>query len=269
MKYKINDKDFQIEVNGERSFGEDETLFLKDDNLIAHTPWQKAGFTLIPLLNPGDFDILHNGLRQYLSALITRFEPNLPANFIIEKYHQLIGDNQRLHIAIINETKQVDYRHLPIPVQTIIEQVEAEVKIPLTVLNPNTQEYHFSYRIVRPGKSDFNALHRDGWHPELKNCLNLYLPVAGSNELSSLCLIPGSHYWPEKTVERTLTGAIMNGSQYTVPGLTATSNELNLVRPNPVKNQALLFTPYLIHGGAANLNRDITRVSVEIRFWRR
>ncbi len=84
-----------------------------------------------------------------------------------------------------------------------------------------------------------------------------------------MCLIPESHYWPEKTVERTLNGAIMNGSQYTVPGLTATSQHLNLIRPNPTGNQALLFTPYLIHGGAANLDQDTTRVSVEIRFWRR
>ncbi|MDQ4142017.1 MAG: phytanoyl-CoA dioxygenase family protein, partial [Bacteroidota bacterium] len=258
MKYQINNKDFQIEVNGARSFGNDEVLFLKDDNLIAHTSWQKEGFTLFPLLDSADFDFLNVGLKTNLTQLISKYESKLPSNFKIEDYHQVVSDNQALHLAIINEAKQVDYQNFPIPIETIIEQVEEEVKIPLTVLNPNTKEYHFSYRIVRPGKSDFNALHRDAWHPELKNCLNLFLPVAGSNELSSLCLIPGSHYWPEKTVERTLAGAIMNGSQYTVPGLTATSNELKLVRPNPVNNQALLFTPYLIHGGAANLNEDTT-----------
>ncbi|MDQ3290525.1 MAG: phytanoyl-CoA dioxygenase family protein, partial [Bacteroidota bacterium] len=207
--------------------------------------------------------------KTYLTQLIGKYQSHLPLNFKIEDYHQVVAEDQALHLAIINEAKLVDYKDFPIPIKTIIERVEEEVKIPLTVLNPNTQEYHFSYRIVRPGKSDYNALHRDAWHPELKNCLNLYLPVAGSNELSSLCLIPGSHFWPEKTVERTLAGAIMNGSQYTVPGLTDTSNELKLVRPNPVNNQALLFTPYLIHGGAANLNQDTTRVSVEIRFWRR
>lgn len=269
MKYQINNKDYQIEVNGARTFGKDAVLFLEDDNLIAHTSWQQEGFTLFPLLAPSDFDVLNISLKQYLGQLINKCGLNIPPGFSIEKYHQIILNNQSSHIAITNEAKQVDYQNFPIPIQEIIERVEDEVKIPLTVLNPNTQEYHFSYRIVRPGKSDFNPLHRDAWHPELKSCLNLYLPVAGSNELSSLCLIPASHYWPEKTVERTLTGAIMNGSQYTVPGLTATSNELKLIRPNPVNNQALLFTPYLIHGGAANLNEDITRISVEIRFWRR
>ncbi|PSR53371.1 hypothetical protein AHMF7605_07440 [Adhaeribacter arboris] len=269
MKYQINNKDFQIEVKGERAFGKDAVLFLQDDNLIAQTSWQKEGFTLFPFLNPTDFDFLNAGLKQYLRELIRTFGVNIPSTFNMEKYHEAVADNQELHIAIINEAKQVDYKDFPVPILTIIERIEEEVKMPLTVLNPNTQEYHFSYRIVRPRKSDFNALHRDAWHPELKNCLNLYLPVAGSNELTSLCLIPGSHYWSENTVERTLSGAIMNGSQYTVPGLTATSNELKLIRPNPVKNQALLFTPYLIHGGAANLSEDTTRISVEIRFWRR
>ncbi len=30
----------------------------------------------------------------------------------------------------------------------------------------------------------------------------------------------------------------------------------------------LLFSPYLIHGGAANREPDRTRVSLEMRFWR-
>ena len=269
MKYQINQTDFQIEVNGARSFGKDAVLFLEDDNLIAHTAWQPEGFALIPLLAPEKFKILNNGLEQYLTQIIKKYTANLPPDFTILQYHQVTQRNQPLHLKITNEAKQVNYQNFPIPIATLIERIEDEVKIPLTVLNPNTQEYHFSYRIVRPGLSDFNPLHRDAWHPELKHCLNLYLPVAGSNELSSLCLIPRSHYWPEKTVERTLNGAIMNGSQYTVPGLTATSNDLQLIRPNPTHNQALLFTPYLIHGGAANLNTNITRVSVEIRFWRR
>ncbi len=269
MKYQINHTDYQIEVNGERSFGKDAVLFLEDDNLIAYTDWQQAGFSLIPLFPLPEFNILNAELKQYLTHIINKYVPQLSSDFIIPNYHRITQTNQSLHLAITNEAKQVNYQHFPIPISTLVERVEDEVKIPLTVRNPNTQEYHFSFRIVRPGVSDFNPLHRDAWHPELKHCLNLYLPVAGSNELSSLCLIPGSHYWPEKTVERTLSGAIMNGSQYTVPGLTATSQELNLIRPNPTGNQALLFTPYLIHGGAANLNSDMTRVSVEIRFWRR
>ena len=268
MKYQIDNTVHQLDISGRRSFGENTVLFLEDDNLIANTAWQAAGFTLFSLLEPTAFAALNTALRQLLAQLIHENGLKLSPDFCIEKYH-VAADNQEKHLAIINQAKQRDYRYFPVPIQEIIARVEDEVKIPLTVLNPSTQEYHFSYRIVRPGKSDFNPLHRDAWHPELKGCLNLYLPVAGSNELSSLCLIPGSHYWPEATVERTLAGAIMNGNKYTVPGLTQTINELKLTRPNPTQNQALLFTPYLIHGGAANENEDCTRVSVEIRFWRR
>ena len=43
---------------------------------------------------------------------------------------------------------------------------------------------------------------------------------------------------------------------------------LTLVRPNPGPNEVLVFSPYLIHGGAFNQQTDTTRVSLEMRFWR-
>ncbi|RKE98110.1 hypothetical protein [Ichthyenterobacterium magnum] len=38
-----------------------------------------------------------------------------------------------------------------------------------------------------------------------------------------------------------------------------------MVRPNPKKGEASIFTPFLIHGAAVNKNKDITRVSLELR----
>ena len=43
---------------------------------------------------------------------------------------------------------------------------------------------------------------------------------------------------------------------------------LTLERPNPGLNEVLVFSPYLIHGGAFNQQTDATRVSLEMRFWR-
>jgi len=34
-------------------------------------------------------------------------------------------------------------------------------------------------------------------------------------------------------------------------------------------NQVLVFSPYLIHGGAVNLNSNETRISIEIRLWKK
>jgi ectoine hydroxylase-related dioxygenase (phytanoyl-CoA dioxygenase family) len=42
-----------------------------------------------------------------------------------------------------------------------------------------------------------------------------------------------------------------------------------MIRPNPKPGEMLLFSPYLIHGGGVNFNKDITRVSLEMRFFRK
>ena len=39
-----------------------------------------------------------------------------------------------------------------------------------------------------------------------------------------------------------------------------------MIRPNPQNTEALIFTPFLIHGAAVNKNIDITRIALELRF---
>jgi hypothetical protein len=269
MKYQVENKILGMKIEGESAYGPDQVLFLQEDNLIAHTSWQSQGFTLLPLLNQPVFNRLIAGFQSLLIRHMQAIGLPVAGDFNLQHYHRLTARYPDAHLQLINQTKVLDYHLFPVPIAELIARIAAEVQIPLTVLNPSNGEYIFNFRIVRPGYSDFNPLHRDAWHTELKGCLNLYIPVAGSNENSSLCLIPGSHYWPEAAVARTLKGAVMNDRQYTVPGLTGTDKALELIRPNPTGPQVLLFTPYLIHGGAANLNPDTTRISVEIRFWRR
>lgn len=269
MKYQVENKTLAMKVEGESAYGADQVLFLEEDNLIAHTSWQQQGYTLIPLFDQEPFDRFIAGFRSLLIRHMRQIGLPVADDFNLEHYHHLTARYPDAHLQLINKTKVLDYQLFPIPIADLIARIEAEVQVPLTVLNPVTGEYIFNFRIVRPGISDFNPLHRDAWHGELKGCLNLYIPIAGSNDNSSLCLIPGSHYWPEAQVERTRQGAVMNDRQYTVPGLTRTDKPLALIRPNPTGRQVMLFTPYLIHGGAANLNPDTTRISVEIRFWRR
>jgi len=48
----------------------------------------------------------------------------------------------------------------------------------------------------------------------------------------------------------------------------STKHGLDLITPNPGLNEAMIFTPYAIHGGGFNFNTDKTRVSLEMRFWR-
>ena len=59
-----------------------------------------------------------------------------------------------------------------------------------------------------------------------------------------------------------------NNLKFSVPIVVKTSPDLKLIRPNPKNNELMIFSSYLIHGGAKNENKSTTRVSIELRFWR-
>jgi ectoine hydroxylase-related dioxygenase (phytanoyl-CoA dioxygenase family) len=127
----------------------------------------------------------------------------------------------------------------------------------------------FGFRILRPGLNDENPFHRDAWLECMRNTLNVWIPVAGCAANSTLALVPGSHLWRESDVERTKEAAKINGKQYRTPAVVASRPAFNPVKPNPRYTEALLFSPYMIHGGGANGNDDQTRVSIELRFERK
>ena len=127
---------------------------------------------------------------------------------------------------------------------------------------------HFCVRVVRPRSRDNNPPHRDVWLDRLRHAINIYVPLAGSTALSSLPIVPGSHLWAESEIERTVSGARVNGIEFTVPSVVGSTKPLRIVRPDPGLNEFLVFSPYLIHGGAFNQLPDRTRVSLEMRFWR-
>ncbi len=257
-------------ISGERAYGEHVVLLHQHDNLISNTSWGASGYTVAPLFSDhAEFDSLRKGLTNIFIEGIKSVGIIIPSGFQVEKYHSLINDNQALHLEVINQTKLIQIERFPTNVQNLVNRVSEIVGVNVTPHNPQTNEQVFHLRIVRPGRTDFNPLHRDVWLDIYRGCVNIYVPVAGSTISSSLPLVPGSHFWPESQVERTLKGAIMDGAKYHVPGLTNAINELDLVRPNPLYNEALVFSPYLIHGEAVNLNNDDTRVSLEMRFWRK
>lgn len=269
MHYHLNQKTIAINIEGESSFGSDNILSQQDDNLIENTDWKDRGYTIIPFFDPATLATLKKGLADYFIYAMRQAGFDVPDDFDITKYHRLPGLTQEKHLEVISTTKLIEYPNFPIDPALVVELISDLVKVPLTLKNPQTGEEIYHLRIVRPNSSDFNPIHRDGWMDELKHSLNLYAGIAGSTELSSLCVVPGSHLWPESRVEKTINGAIMNGAQYNVPALIQAKEELNLIRPNPGENEVMVFTPYLIHGGAANLNADETRVSLELRLWRK
>ena len=267
MKITVGHEQYVYEVKG-KPFVDDHTRLIdQDEDLTKHSNWHKKGFTIRKLFDESTF----NGFRQHITKILLRKFKNseiiLDANSICQ-YHTKIK-NYDQHLAVVENTKLIGSAELS-PYFEKLEHLVSEIcGIPVQSIKPLNNERVFHFRVVRPNQKDFNPLHKDGWMDELKGCINLYIPICGSNEKSSLILAEGSHLLTEDNFTRTKDGALMNDVQFNVPGLISSKKNLNFVKPNPGLNEILVFSPYLIHGGAMNLNTDETRISLEMRFWRK
>ncbi len=267
MKARLNQQEVEYHIEGPASAGGAEVLLAADTDLTTGTSWAAAGYTVAPWLTPAENTALRNGLAELVRGALRETGLAVPADWPVTAYHQLVGSDAALHLAIVNKTKSYPLAALPLPVAQLEARVSALCGRAVRVFNPATEKAEFHLRLVRPHRSDNNPLHRDVWLARLRNGLNIYFPVAGSTADSSLALAPGSHWWPESQTTRTHAGAVYNGTQYSVPALVAAAEPLHLLRPNPGPDEVLLFSPYLLHGGAVNLNADETRISLEMRFW--
>lgn len=268
MIVRINQQDFTYDVQGEVGRTDGRVLLATDDDLSAGTAWAAAGYTVASFLPPAEQAALREGLAQLVRRALAEAACPVPADFDVAHYHRVVGDDRALHLAVVARTKEYQQASdLPLPAGVLEQRVGELCGRPVQALNPWDGERFFHLRIVRPGQADNNPLHRDVWLPDYHNCLNVYVPVAGSTAQSSLTLVPGSHHWPENRTLRTAGGAVSNGVAFTVPGVLGSAEPLDIIRPNPGPGEVLLFSPYLLHGGAVNLNADETRISLEMRFW--
>ena len=283
IKYQIGDQLFTLELYGEVSTGGEEILILSDRNLLDGTSWNEKGYTIQSFLSNGHFDIIKRGITKKVGELIKRVGGLIDSRFSLDQYHRYVNDQQHLQLTgLIQYGLNVAEFPIDFPIvegrisEILGKRVTAEAKhlnpsdfdTGLSTLKPNKMHV-FNLRIVRPQKmADNNPPHKDVWIDRLRNAVNIYAPLSGSTRESALPVIPGSHLFKESEIERTVGGALVNGVKYSVPCVTAVKGALPVLqRPNPAENEVMVFSPYLIHGGAYNLEKDITRTSLEIRFW--
>lgn len=267
MRYQVNDHIFEYHTEEQRSFGDPLILSEHAVDLTKQMGWHKMGFTIEKLFTSEEQPTFLQETTNLLYQLWRTSGLVVPDNFPLDQYHLLV--NQEQHINAINFTKLVTVKQFPIGIYLLEERISAIMNQKLKVLNPFDNQSVFHFRVIRPLSGDNNPLHRDVWLEDYKDCINLYIPIAGSNGLSSLIISPGSHLWPESKVERTKKGALINEQRFNVPAVTEISGEFEFKRPDPNVGEVLLFSPYLIHGGSVNLNKDITRISIEVRLWKK
>jgi hypothetical protein len=268
---KIEGEDIEMKVDGDTFFGADEILLYNDDDLTKEAVWCKEGYTVTTAFTPHVFNKIYLGITAIVQSILERESGLFFPGFSLEKYHEFCGNNE-LHLRVVEQIqKYMPLQNFPVSFEMLDKKVSEVCGIAVTSNHPTREvSRRFYIRIVRPQKkTDNNPPHRDVWLDRLRDAVNIYLPLAGSNFKSSLPLIPQSHLWKESDIERTVTGATVNGVAFTVPCVVGSKYGLTMIRPRVLNNEVMIFSPYLIHGGGCNLNEDQTRVSVEIRFWRK
>jgi hypothetical protein len=284
-KITVNGRAIEIPVTAERiEAGEDVVLFNQDMPPSFEADWMQTGYTVQDFLTPEENESIKQAAQTGIKNSMD--ELNIPSEgFTLEKYHEFVNDET--HMQVVDQiraggdgTGGIPYNRLPVSLERIEERISQICNCKVVGRKTfNCGEGKtitsscFWVRIVRPQKfKDNNPPHRDNHldrgGDEGKKAVNLYYPLAGSNENSALPIIPGSHLWSEKDTVRTFGQVFVNGVKFTNPAIVDSVHGLNLITPNPKFNQVMVFTPYVIHGGGFNFNSDVTRVSLEMRFWR-
>jgi hypothetical protein len=285
-KITVNNRPVEISVSAEKiCTGEDVVLFNKDKPPSYDSSWAAKGYTIEDFLTLSE----NNAIRATITEVIVNILKKLSIsskNFTLDQYHKFVNDNSHLQVVDLiraggDGSGGIPYEKLPVTLETIEKRISEICNCSVVGRkifdNENGSKIEtkcFWVRIVRPQKfNDNNPPHRDNHlergGSEGKKAVNLYYPLAGSNKDSALPVIPGSHLWSEKDTTRTYGQVLVNGVKFTNPAIVDSVHGLNLLTPNPELNQVMVFTPYLIHGGGFNFNDDITRVSLEMRFWRK
>jgi len=269
VDFTLDGKSYSFPAQATRSHGAAETLFTEQNLFAGDAQWRANGVTVVDLLDPDEALVLAHGMARRAARDLAELQPGLglaaATDAIVNgRYHAVVESNE-IHRQLVRRTANYKHEDLPIPVAEIYRRLGQQVKAQLSELNPKLPTEIVTLRLSRPGSLDFNPPHRDVYLDFYRGTLNVWLPLLGCSENSTLPVVPGSHLWSEDKVERGSTGNLFNNLRFNVPIVFGGPAPLAFVRPKVKLGQALVFTPNLVHGVAMNLGADITRMSLELR----
>ncbi|WP_010522318.1 phytanoyl-CoA dioxygenase family protein [Aquimarina agarivorans] len=264
----IDNELFSFDVVGAFFIGESETLYKSKGNILEKTDWEKEGYKIVSIFDDNEMTSLITSVKENIfKGLQLAGAEVSKKQFKIEDYHKYITNDDQ-HLKVIHHTRSLTNKDFKVDFENLALKFSEHTNTKLTSYIKELKSSHIQIRISRPNSLDINPPHRDGYLSYWKNILNVWIPIAGCNKNSSLPLIPESHLIPENKIIRTNSkGAYINGNQYYVPCIIKTTDgDFKMIRPNPKEKEALIFSPFLIHGAAVNKNKNITRVALELRF---
>ena len=242
-------------------------LSREDGDLLSNEAFYPAGYTIINLFSDEYFKVVKKQFTQIVLSELKKNNIRTDDEFCLEKYHLYVTDDA-IHSKIAKWSLPLSlFEH---PSKIILKKVNTFLKKDLKIKPfseiPGKEELLFGFRLIRPKSNDASPFHKDAWLEMWRKVVNIWIPLAGCNKQSTLGLIPGSHLWYEDEITRTEGGATVNNKSYKVPVAVSTKRQFSKVYPEVKEGNAILFSPYVLHGGGENNNNDITRVSIEYRF---
>lgn len=267
--YQINERVKCLEVNAKTfTRGKSEITFVND--IFDSEKMIKEGF-IVTSLPHGWFSKIYSAINNYINSKINN------SNFKLDQYHTFVDNEQ--HNKIVNSFRGgatglngIPLKELGISSHDMDDFINTTVKsksrLSCNIERNGMKLDVFWIRIVRPNTVDNNPPHKDTHIERIQKNINIYLPLAGSNEKSSLPLVPGSHMEKESEYIISSSPCFIKDKQFTVPAIVHRDKGLKMITPNPDRGEVMMFTPHLIHGGGANDNDNVTRVSLEMRFFK-
>ncbi|MEO1033101.1 MAG: phytanoyl-CoA dioxygenase family protein [Bacteroidota bacterium] len=263
----IDNEPYEFKVEGDFFWGKPELLYPKKDNVLSKVSWENEGYACVKAMERSEFQRLKDSVKNLIIHALRKNKVDVDtSNFELANYHKYVNSDA-LHNDVISITRNLEVSDFDFEIDHLAQHFGKILGYRLTSWVEELQKSHIQIRISRPNSLDINPPHRDGYLSYWENIINVWLPVEGCNYKSSLPVLPGSHLFTEDKILRTESkGAKINGNVYYVPCILETKlGAMRMIRPNPKEGEALLFSPFLIHGAAVNQNEDITRVSLELR----
>lgn len=270
INYTVNGEIYPVDVTGssEYVYGRHEFMSRAETDLVFGATWYEDGFKVMPFLCDEEFATLRGDIEDVIRKIVNAQGVDT-AGFRIDKYHRFVTDDA-MHLAVVSRTRDLFPEDFSLPMHQVIEKIGAVTGFPLSDIDATGARMHIIVRINRPRSTDFNPPHKDSYEdPDKARFLNVWIPICGVNDKSSLPLAPGSHLLPEDKILRTMDGGVVAGKKYRVRSIASWDGRSDLQRVVIDEGQLLIFSCHMIHGIAHNDQDDTTRVALEFRLFRK
>lgn len=270
IKYIIGSKPYVFDAPNDQQFtyGENIVLSTKSTDLLFDQMWYKDGYSVFNVFNKEQLNNVFLGITHTVKRLIENLNIDT-SDFKLEDYHHYIKNDDD-HFNVVNKTRDLFSEHFNFDILDLIYFFENKIGIKLSDKYPKTGErWHIIIRINRPHSNDFNPPHQDFDDATQEPMVNVWMPICGVDDETSLCIVKGSHLIPMSKIEKSVNGGALGTNKYRVRMIKSWGDSNELSRININQGEVLFFTPFLIHGMAYNNNDNKTRVALEFRLFKR